>query len=95
MVYKVSGFNKFTYKDKKTGADRQACVLYGLRHPNSFESRSTGLVGLIAENRFIGEEQLKLIPKGGFELGKCYEFKFESDDGHNVILSSISLTDDF
>lgn len=95
MVYKVCGFNKFSYTDKKSGATRQACVLYGLRHPNSYESRSTGLVGLIAEDRFIGDDQLKLIPKGGFEIGKCYDFKFESDDGRNVTLSSISLTDDF
>lgn len=87
MIFKCLGYRPpFDYTDKKTQQLKRGAEFHGARVPNS---REHDVVGCVVKAVWLGMNDIALIPLGGFEVGKSYEFKYDTD-GRFTFLSSIS-----
>ncbi len=87
MIYKCIGHRPpFDYTDRKTGQLKRGAEFYGARQPNS---RENDVIGHVVKAVWLGMNDVPLIPPGGFEVGKSYEFKYDTDGKFNF-LSGIS-----
>lgn len=81
MVAKLVGYDRNEWTDKKTGKDRQCCVLYLVRQPYAgAEDRTEGLV---CEVRKIWDKSCTILPNP-LSVGTQYRILTEKVGGFDV-----------
>ena len=81
MIVKIVGVSEiFTYKDKKSGVNRQARNLYIVRKPNT---REVGTIGMVSQSIFIPETLLTNVAT--FDPKKDYNLIYDSDGKYSYL----------
>lgn len=81
MIVKIVGVSEiFTFKDKRSGVNRQARNLYIVRKPNPHE---VGTIGMISQSIFIPETLLAKVAT--FDPKKDYNLIYDSDGKYSYL----------
>lgn len=91
MVMKCVGYRPPFDYPAKDGTTKQGAEFHGVRSPNSREKDNEGL---IAKNIWLGKNDIPLIPRGGFQLGKMYNFRYDNDGKFNFLESIEEVKED-